>query len=391
MNHLTPVENYTPPKIPTLANKPPLRELPKRWAKNAAVVACIGMLGASALAGCASGDFLHHGGAPQVPYYVARPTEQELPALHPHAQLNYSDLDINVRVHGGGSGSAFYVVHLTEQEMQGIILAQLEAAGLNFNATPPSYAINDEENSWSPRLGLDLFDAQRNAAVSFITWEQNNRPFGAHGGSSLARSSARNFAELTDMPVGVFYNPGESVGGGISRFSDTFELIAPTDDEIAMALPILVARLHAQGNNFLYQLGEQPAVDELDVILQAEAMWNNPEEISQYNIQLSRPQAWAIIRGALQAQGLDLDRTDIALELNDEGWGLEIHEEDGVIVGVFGNRRRNIADLWFDGTTHQPPATPSQQQAANYAPILQAHLVRQAQTFITHLQAEGIL
>ncbi|MCL2445270.1 MAG: hypothetical protein FWD06_00655 [Oscillospiraceae bacterium] len=237
MKNLCPVEVYTPPVLPTLTEKPSLCPLPKRWLRNAAVVACIGVLGAASLTGCM--------GVRDYPSDVTAPyvrTQETAPAA------NYSELDFEVRMNHGGTGVAWYVVHLTEQEMQGIILAQLEDAGLSFGANPPSYAVNDdEENRWRPRIGLDLFDEQRNTAAAFIGWEENNRHFVSWGGDRLARETAERFAELTDMPIGVFYNPDKRMN---SRWVDD-ERVTPTREEAAMHVPALVANLNAQTQAFV--------------------------------------------------------------------------------------------------------------------------------------------
>jgi len=342
------MEHYTPPKIPTLASKPNLCELPKRWAKNAAVVACIGVLAAGSLAGCAVPQ---QAAETRPPYHMSDPAQR--------TQFNYNDLDFEMRMHHGGSGSAMYVVHLTEQEMQGFITAQLESAGVNFD----------------------------NVVMSFISWEDNNRQF-SHRGREHAHWVAVQLAEDTDLPVGVFYNPGETVGQGSSRGMDG--VVAPTDDEINAALPILEARLHAQANDFLYQLGKPIATDDLQFTLHQES-WTSGE-ISRYTVQLTEQQATSIIHTELIAAGLDLNRVDIAIELGEHWrWQLQIRMENGITVGEFCNPILTIASQWFDGSQHQPPATPSQQQAVNAAPVLRARLVAQAQAFITHLQAEGVL
>ena len=127
MKDLQPVAHYTSPALPTLAEKPSLNTLPKRWARNAAVVACIGVLGASTLAGC--GRFSPFGWP-----------------------------------HGGGHHLApQYVVYLTEQETLGVIRAQLEEAGLNFGGEPPLLSTLSE--FWGEDSFANLFDEERRVAV----------------------------------------------------------------------------------------------------------------------------------------------------------------------------------------------------------------------------------
>jgi len=156
--NLTPIESYEAPRIPTLANKPKLAKLPSRWKKNAAVVACVGIVGSMTLAGCATapphnGYWFHNGGGPVAPYYV---------------------------------------VYLTEQEALGHVRAQLEAAGLNFDAKPPSYSIT----SGNRAIGLDLFDEEKGVAIAVL---------GERVGAEWA---AQEFAQQTDdITFGVFYSP----------------------------------------------------------------------------------------------------------------------------------------------------------------------------------------
>ncbi|MCL2447048.1 MAG: hypothetical protein FWD06_09815 [Oscillospiraceae bacterium] len=245
MKKLTPVETYHPPNIPTLAEKPPLQTLPKRWAKNAAVLACVGVLGATMLAGCVSDGILHHGGAPQMPYYVTRPTEQEIPAYN--TQLNYSELDINVFIHGGGGGSAFYVVHLTEQEMYHIVRTELEAAGLRL--VPARFAAQNRMLNAVPVTGalpivrINMFDTRRRVAVALIPW----------GDSDFAQLSARRFARnpaLTLAEVGVFYN----VNSVINQPLGSGPLPTPTRAQAQAIAEQQAQGLRAQAQDFITTL-----------------------------------------------------------------------------------------------------------------------------------------
>ncbi|MCL2563710.1 MAG: hypothetical protein FWE08_06715 [Oscillospiraceae bacterium] len=91
LHHLIPAKSYTPPQYPTRAdtrgNPALLKKLPSKWRKNAAAVACIGLLGIALLSGCTTSspngngndcgwdDHLHHGGSGGAPIYVAHLTE----------------------------------------------------------------------------------------------------------------------------------------------------------------------------------------------------------------------------------------------------------------------------------------------------------------------------
>ena len=100
-----------------------------------------------------------------------------------------------------------YVVHLTEQEAFGIIRSQLERAGLNFGATPPSYVVN----YWGDPLSIKLFDDERGVGIAYIRADISDFPFYPHyrQQNELIWGLERRFAEqTTDVIVRVFYNPG---------------------------------------------------------------------------------------------------------------------------------------------------------------------------------------
>jgi len=275
--NIAPMRHYEPPKVPTLdeirKDSAPLKKLPKRWAKNAAIAAGISLLGLTALSGC-DREHPHHGGAAAAMYFVYY-TEQEVidqvdgnsytengmyGAGTGYAAYNgYEEFDMIVRIHHGGSGSAGYVVHLTEQEVLGIIRRQLEAAGLDFSATPPLYTAFDDD-SWMPHIGLNLFDAANNVAVSHISFEDNNRQF-IHNVTSAVRES---FAEQTDIHVGVFETPAHFVRDW-DAMGEWYEdengewthipAIEPTEEEKAEVKaevrPILEERVNEQVREFI--------------------------------------------------------------------------------------------------------------------------------------------
>ncbi|MCL2398145.1 MAG: copper amine oxidase N-terminal domain-containing protein [Defluviitaleaceae bacterium] len=122
----------------------------------------------------------------------------EYPEYH-----GYSDFDLDVRLHHGGAGSPFYLVHLTEQEALNIIRRQLESAGLNFDTTPPEYtALN---------VGLNLFDEEKGVAIVQIDWRawQPNMlmmPVYPPEPTFMERLT-EGFAQQTDISVGIFRTP----------------------------------------------------------------------------------------------------------------------------------------------------------------------------------------
>ena len=207
---INPVEHYIPPNIPTLSealgNPALLKKLPSRWQKNAAVIACAGIIGVTALTGCSD---------------VINPLNN-IPGPCPVNPLDFY-------CHCGGAGEApFYVVHLTEQEMWGIIRSQLEAAGLNFNAEPPDFVL--EIDGWSRNVYLELFDEEKSVAIADIrAWRE------------LAERASQEFAEqLDDITVGVFYRPN-----GREWWDE------PTDEERAETIAKLEEQLSTQVQEFI--------------------------------------------------------------------------------------------------------------------------------------------
>jgi len=273
---LTPMESYQAPKVPTLEevykNPEPLKKLPGRWAKNAAVVTCVGILGVSTLAGCLPSPPV---GGQQ---YGNGNGETETTGGGENGNGNgygsgyngYEQFDLVIRLHGGGAGGVGYVVHLTEQEALGIIRAQLEAAGLRFGATPPGYIAFDDD-TWLPRIGLDLYDSANNVAVAHLSWENSNVPF-SWWGREGAEQVAQAFAEQTDMPVGVFYTPGffpgwDAMGDWFEDEDGEWVHIPPEDpteeqreQALTEARPLLEERVAEQVEEFINFLREQGIV-----------------------------------------------------------------------------------------------------------------------------------
>jgi len=350
---------------------------PLRWAKNIVVTACIAALIATTLAGCFGGE-------------PARP--------------NYSDLDFEVRLHHGRD-AAWYVVQLTEQEMHNILREQFAAAGLYFADAPLDYTVETDalfETGWDlASVGLDWFDADRNAAVSFITWQDDN-PQVQPG--DFADRATKHFAQLTDTPVGVFYNPSVNLSR-VTNWRDGWQSISPEDEDVVLQLPLLVARLRAQVNAFLYSLGEQPELIDLQV------------DVMHNRVRFTQEQALSIIRAELEAAGLNFVRNapnisihymtacipyetsptftsrlllfdqranvGVALTNNWDGQFFIEHEfaqVSDMSMGVF-----RLAEGGFGREA------PSQTQALIAAQVMRTELVMAAQTFITHLQSQGIL
>jgi len=240
------METYHPPALPTLIeaneNPAPLKTLPKRWKKNALITAGLGILCASMLTGCSA------------PLYDC----VELPPL-PAAVSTSDGLDLTMRLHGGGSGSASYIVHITEEEAFNFIRMRLEAAGLNFGFQPPDYTT--QGSGWGPYIGLSLFDCPRHVAIAYISWADSNMAF-SETGRRFAESVARGFEEQTDLNIGVIFNPGFFTGLGSS---EAWDLEEPTDEETAAAKaearPVLEERLNEQIDALIAQLRNNGIID----------------------------------------------------------------------------------------------------------------------------------
>jgi len=246
---LSPVKSYTAPKLPTLSetrNDPALlKKLPSRWKKKAAVLACMALVGSVTLASC---DY----------YSLGLHEQSEITQLQLEAALEAAEL--NIRTHTGGSGfGPFYVAHITEQEAFGIIRAQLEAAGLNFGATPPGYTVD----KWAADFGIDLFDARNNVGISHISWADNNIAFFSHGGNWLAEEVAEAFAQQTDdISVGVFFNPGKFLGMTANAWDrdENEEHQPPTEEAKEEAKVYLVENITAQVRDFIKLLHAQGVI-----------------------------------------------------------------------------------------------------------------------------------
>ena len=258
---ISPVETYKSPDVPVYEsdNSAILKRLPARWQKSAKVLACISIVGTLALgtltlSGCSSVF------QPSPPQRIVYPLSQDIfDYMHdlgsPYGRYSgYSESDLMVRAHHGGAASSIYVVNLTEQEVLGIVRARLEAAGLNFNATPPQHTINSCDNfSRGPDgVGLSLFDEQKNVAI-------------ASTGLSVWRdwilATEEAFARQTDITVGVFASPGQSLGSAPQPRDEQF------DESVERSRPTLVRQLINRIDIFIFHmqsegiLGQYPNID----------------------------------------------------------------------------------------------------------------------------------
>jgi len=309
---VSPAKAYEAPNIPTLddvkSNPAFLEKLPSKWKNNAKILACATIIATNAFAllGCA--DYEVNGDVVQPPsngrvtvetsinetYSQSsgrtineiisgiRGTSGEIMSwsLHDDTATNIPDRiieealasisaytqaeNLQIRTHGGGAASGpFYVVYLTEQETLSIILAQLEAVGLNFNDRPPDYTasyyayVGFGYEERTDAVNLELFDAGRGVAIV----NTNSRWRARDIRSSFDGQSSRN-----DLSVGVFYTPGLSPDREFGtnwneNFDDDWRIINPSDEELEeikeRARPILEANVTRQAQEFILWLQEQ--------------------------------------------------------------------------------------------------------------------------------------
>jgi len=252
LSDIKPMESYEAPKVPTLAqiykNPEPLKKLPKRWVKNAAVVAGVGILGLSTLAGCLS----------RAPVYY--PADGAFCMCSEYG--GYQEFDLEIRLHWGGANLANYIVHLTEQEAFRIIRTQLEAVGVRLCDTPPDYTITTNPDEFALRWGhepidveLDLFDAHNRVAVV--------RQRGHYRSDELVAA----FAQLTDINVGVIWIPSHNLNwrGWVQDDDGEWVEFEPTAEQEAeakaAARPILEGSLNSQIQAFIALLRAEGVVE----------------------------------------------------------------------------------------------------------------------------------
>jgi len=245
------MQDYSSPVYPSRAEQPAaaLKKLPVRWVKNAAVLACIGVLGLGALAGCASpvpmgarcDDGSHGVGA----------VYQEGGGWYAE---NGRTFDVEVRAHWGGSGAGpFYVAYLTEQEALGIIRNRLCEAGACFDAPVPDY-VAVAETDWSEvSARLRLFDARTRQGLVFPApnWWDEFRFFDISP-EAIEGALQREFTRRFDISATFMQNPGESMCDGEWWFQEDEPTF--TKEEKQEAGQILEARLLRQIDSFIAQL-----------------------------------------------------------------------------------------------------------------------------------------
>jgi len=220
---LFPINDYKPSKLPTMqemqANPAPLKQMPNRWRKKAAVIACASFIGASAL--FSSCDILN-----------------EISSLHKNTVSEPLELRFH---HGGFASSPTYIVHLTEADALGIIRMQLEDAGLEFGANPPNYGIDINFS----RVESVLFDNKNNVAIVQAGFTAG---FAEHIADELTK-------QTDDIIFGVFYSPSGTFPGNSWRITPS--RMTPSYEKREGLRPILLEQLNNQIEDFIQLLREK--------------------------------------------------------------------------------------------------------------------------------------
>ena len=152
-----------------------------------------------------------------------------------------------------------YVAHFTDQEAIDIIRVQLEAVGLNFDSAVPLYNVElwGGGRRWSQNVGIDLFDEERNVAITFINMYKDatssvvEEGGGVYGGM-INRFETEFSENFEGVYFGIFYN------SAVLREWRTQNRRRPLNNE---EIERLTERLEAQVQNFIYQLREEGIID----------------------------------------------------------------------------------------------------------------------------------
>jgi len=265
---VSPIESYTAPEIPTFDddNAALLTKMPSRWRKNTAIIAGLGLIGALALS---AGGVGRNTARDIFPYGIVHSL-----GYTQGSYRGYSQENLLVRLHTGGSGSSFYMAHLTEQEAFNIIRARLEAAGLNFDATPPPGVVLEpwEDLTYSvsiasmmlrghfDSLEFDLFDVEKGVGITHLNWLGPRLTFRPHEQEFVWAIESMLAEHVNDVEVGVFYTPGRSVSSGLPTR-------LPSPLAVSRSRPILERQLIRQIDTFIAHLQSEgllerfPAID----------------------------------------------------------------------------------------------------------------------------------
>ena len=217
---LNPVKKYKIPKYPVYAlareNLELLKKLPSRWQKSKKVISCLSAVGLLSLSGC-------------FPVIINN---------NPCSRCGFSHF-------GGSGGSPIYVIYLTEQEAINLIRTKAETAGLNLNSTPPDNTVN----VWWMNIGLDLYDEEKNVAMTLIDlnksgWQRCNVGYN----KDIAEEARIEFAnQKNDITIGVFHNPDKPFGRTEPDAAAIAEAEERFKEQLTAQVQEFIESLQAQG------------------------------------------------------------------------------------------------------------------------------------------------
>ena len=245
---IEPMENYTSPSYPNRNNVDgaKLRKMPKRWAGNVAMVACIGALTLGTLTGI--------GTVSATPHYNNTPETSVV-----YSAESRGILDVVVHTHYGGSGSGpYYVAYLTEQEALGIIRNRLISVGVGFDSPVPDYTATLEVPYTSTPITarLSFFDEDTRLGIVFPRpWDWwHEFQFWYMPQNHIENTLRWQFSEQFNVNVTFMNNPGESMCDGDWMERDWETKLTFSEEEKQAAGLILRERLEYQVDDFIEKL-----------------------------------------------------------------------------------------------------------------------------------------
>jgi len=153
-----------------------------------------------------------------------------------------------------------YVAHFTEEEAIEIIRNRLEEAGLAFASEVPLYSVETwgGGNRWGRNVGIDLFDEDKNIAITLINMYEDAASSISDDGGGFSHNWEANHVKtelsenFEEINFGVFYNPAL-----IREWRTQNRKRSHTTAENE----ILTERLETQVQEFIAQLQEAGIID----------------------------------------------------------------------------------------------------------------------------------
>ena len=154
-----------------------------------------------------------------------------------------------------------YYAHFTDAEAINIIRVQLEAVGLNFDSEVPLYSVEEwGGRRWGRNVGIDLFDEERNVAITLINMYADATSSVVYEGGGFSYSKISNSIQtkfsrnFEGVYFGAFYNSASHREWQTRR---RWGSRPHTAEEI----DLLTERLEIQVQEFIDQLREEGVID----------------------------------------------------------------------------------------------------------------------------------